>query len=120
MILSLQYAAGAKVEGFPDGESARDYEGCIVECAWDREAGVWNFLRTRTDKQMPNAYHVYEKVMQSIDDNITEEDLLAAIDEALREPIYANDLLQEQQRQEQLRKYEQPREKQLQDKQQNA
>jgi hypothetical protein len=33
------------------------------------------------------------QVMQSIDDNITEEDLLAEIDKALKAPVYANDLL---------------------------
>jgi len=36
-------------------------------------------MRVRSDKQTPNAYHVYEKVMQSIHDNITEEDLQAEI-----------------------------------------
>jgi mRNA-capping enzyme len=78
---------------FPEGESARAYEGCIVECAWDGEAGVWRFLRMRTDKQTPNAFHVYEKVMQSIDDNITEDDLLAEIGEALKSPVYEHDVL---------------------------
>ncbi len=78
---------GAKVI-FPEGEDARQYEGCIVECSWLGEEGVWNFLRTRGDKQTPNAYHVYEKVMQSIHDNITEEDLLAEVSAALREVPY--------------------------------
>lgn len=50
-----------------------------MECAWDGEAGEWRFMRTRTDKDTPNAYHVYEKVMHSIQDNITQDDLHAEI-----------------------------------------
>ena len=56
-------AAGARVQ-FPEGEEAKDFEGKIVECAWDGEKGVWTFMRIRSDKLTPNAYHVYEKVMQ--------------------------------------------------------
>jgi hypothetical protein len=48
---------------FPDGDDYREYEGCIVECAWDGEEGVWRFMRTRSDKLTPNAFHVYEKVI---------------------------------------------------------
>lgn len=64
---------------FGEGEDARQFEGLIVECAWEEQEGVWRFMRVRSDKQTPNAYHVYEKVMQSIHDNITEEDLQAEI-----------------------------------------
>lgn len=46
---------------------------------WDAEEGVWRFMRTCSDKNMPNAYHVYENVMQSIHDNIAQEDLHAEI-----------------------------------------
>ena len=62
-----------------------------MECTWDGETGTWIFLRERTDKNTPNAYHVYEKVMQSIDDNITEDDLLGAVDEAVKLPPYQRD-----------------------------
>ncbi|KAK9842283.1 hypothetical protein WJX81_004542 [Elliptochloris bilobata] len=79
---------------FPGDEDPRHLEGRIVECTWDAEAGAWVFLRERTDKNTPNAYHVYEKVMQSIDDNITEDDLLAAADKAVTLPPYERDMQQ--------------------------
>ena len=77
---------------FPEGETARQYEGCIVECSWVEEEGVWNFMRVRSDKQTPNAFHVYEKVMQSIHDNITEDDLLAEVEVALQQDAYKADM----------------------------
>ncbi|EIE27392.1 hypothetical protein COCSUDRAFT_34803 [Coccomyxa subellipsoidea C-169] len=67
-------AAGARVV-FDEGMDVTRLENCIVECSWDGEEGVWRYMRVRSDKDTPNAYHVYEKVMQSIHDNITEEDL---------------------------------------------
>ena len=76
---------------FPEGQDARAYEGCIVECNWLEEECVWEFARTRGDKPMPNAYHVYESVMRSIHDKITEEDLLAEAQAALQLPIYEHD-----------------------------
>ncbi len=60
---------------FDEGMDVTRLENCIVECSWDGEEGVWRYMRVRSDKDTPNAYHVYEKVMQSIHDNITEEDL---------------------------------------------
>ena len=77
---------------FPEGETARQYEGCIVECSWVEEEGVWSFMRVRGDKQTPNAFHVYEKVMQSIHDNITEDDLLAEVQVALQQEAYRPDV----------------------------
>ena len=79
---------------FAKDQDPRHLENRIVECTWDKGAGAWAFLRERTDKNTPNAYHVYEKVMQSIDDNITEADLLAAVDEAVKLPPYARDMQQ--------------------------
>ncbi|KAK9916374.1 hypothetical protein WJX75_001987 [Coccomyxa subellipsoidea] len=49
-------------------------------------------MRTRSDKNMPNAYYVYEKVMQSIHDNIAQEDLHAEIKVALKQLAYATDV----------------------------
>lgn len=66
--------AGARVE-FDEGMDVTRLENLIVECSWNGEEGFWKFLRVRGDKDTPNAYHVYEKVMRSINDNITEEDL---------------------------------------------
>ena len=76
---------------FPEGHDARAYEGCIVECNWLEEEAIWMFMRTRGDKPTPNAYHVYESVMRSINDKITEEDLLTEAQAALQLPIYEHD-----------------------------
>ena len=76
---------------FPEGEDVRRYENSIVECSWDGEEGVWRFMRVRTDKQRPNAKHVYEKVMSSIEDNIEEDDIIAEVAEAMKSSIYDKD-----------------------------
>lgn len=86
----LALCEGAKVE-FAEGEDVRKYENCIVECAFDSEEGVWRFMRARTDKQRPNAWHVYEKVMTSIQDNIEEDDIIAEVEEAMKSPVYEKD-----------------------------
>lgn len=78
--------AAVDVSAVPD---ARELSGKIVECAWDGARSCWLFLRVRTDKDEPNAVSTYEKVMQSIRDNITERDLLAAVDEAVKAAPYA-------------------------------
>lgn len=76
---------------FNEGGDARQYENCIVECSWDGEDGVWRFMRVRTDKQRPNARHVYEKVLSSIEDNIEEDDIIAEVAEAMKSSIYDKD-----------------------------
>lgn len=81
---------GARVE-FNEGEDARQYENRIVECSWNGEDGVWRFMRARTDKHHPNAKHVYDKVMASIEDNIEEDDIIAEVAEAMKEPVYDKD-----------------------------
>jgi len=50
-----------------------------VECSFDKEERVWKFLRERPDKKHPNGQSVYEKVVNSIRDNITQEELLEHI-----------------------------------------
>ncbi|KAK9828737.1 hypothetical protein WJX72_001811 [[Myrmecia] bisecta] len=87
----LQPLEGAVVS-FPEGEQLGAYDGKIIECVWNSEAGSWVYHRVRSDKDTPNAYHVYEKVMKSIEDNITNEMLLGHIDEAIRAPVYAKDV----------------------------
>ena len=79
---------------FPEDQDPRHLENRIVECTWDKDVGAWVFHRERTDKNTPNAYHVYEKVMQSIDDDITEADLLVAADKAVKLPPYERDMQQ--------------------------
>jgi mRNA-capping enzyme len=53
--------ADAKVV-FPDEETMLVNNKKIVECSWDEGAQQWIYMRTRIDKDSPNAYHVYEKV----------------------------------------------------------
>ena len=78
---------------FAEDEDVRKYENSIVECSWDGEEGVWRFMRARTDKQRPNAKHVYEKVMSSIEDNIEEDDIIAEVAKAMKSSIYEKDHL---------------------------
>ena len=42
-------------------------------------AQSWQFMRVRPDKDTPNFVTTYESVLRSIDDNITQKHLLAAI-----------------------------------------
>lgn len=35
-----------------------------------REQSCWEFMRERTDKNLPNAEHVFRSVVKSIEDNI--------------------------------------------------
>ncbi|KAB2098438.1 hypothetical protein ES319_A01G239200v1 [Gossypium barbadense] len=66
------------------------FSGKIIECSWDPDRQVWVYMRIRTDKSTPNDINTYRKVMQSINDNITEEILLNEINEIIRLPIYAD------------------------------
>ena len=76
--------AGGEVE--LGGRDPADLANKIVECAWNAETAKWTFMRVRPDKDAPNAYHVYEKVVRSIQDNITEDVLLAELDKAAAAP----------------------------------
>lgn len=66
---------------FPPGEDPTHYHLKVIECSWLPEARVWEFMRERRDKDTPNAYHVYESVARSIQDNIQEPQLLEYIKE---------------------------------------
>lgn len=66
-------------------------QGRIIECSFDGHSKTWIFMRERKDKETPNAYHVYEKVMRSIQDNITQELLLEHASEAVQKNQYSKD-----------------------------
>nr|KJB17015.1 hypothetical protein B456_002G260900 [Gossypium raimondii] len=66
------------------------FSGKIIECSWDPDRQGWVYMRIRTDKSTPNDINTYRKVMQSINDNITEEILLNEINEIIRLPMYAD------------------------------
>ncbi|CAI5459891.1 unnamed protein product [Closterium sp. Yama58-4] len=68
-------------------EEANELEGKIVECCWKKDEGEWEFMRVRTDKEHPNAWHTYLKVMESIRDNITEEVLLKEVQNIRSLPV---------------------------------
>ncbi|KAK4775931.1 hypothetical protein SAY87_023892 [Trapa incisa] len=75
---------------FEDGLDSSTYSGKIIECSWDSEEHVWRCMRTRVDKNTPNEFNTYLKVMRSIKDNITEEVLLGEINQIIRLPMYAD------------------------------
>lgn len=77
---------------FPEGEDPARYHMRIVEASYDAERARWVYMRERRDKPTPNAYHVYESVARSIQDNIQEEELLESVRAALCEPRYARDV----------------------------
>ncbi|KAI4211818.1 MAG: hypothetical protein LQ351_005459 [Letrouitia transgressa] len=52
----------------------------VVECYLD-QFGKWRFLRFRDDKKEPNHISTVKSVMESIQDRITEEDLIASAKE---------------------------------------
>lgn len=67
---------------FPGEETAAEHDGHIIECSWDAKQEAWTYMRERRDKQTPNAWHVYHKVLQSIKDNITPGHLVEIIKKA--------------------------------------
>ncbi|XP_004514944.1 uncharacterized protein [Cicer arietinum] len=75
---------------FKDDVDPSHYSGKIIECSWDFDKLEWIFMRIRTDKSSPNEFNTYRKVMRSIKDNITEEDLLNEINEIICLPMYAD------------------------------
>ncbi|GAX84577.1 hypothetical protein CEUSTIGMA_g11998.t1 [Chlamydomonas eustigma] len=62
---------------FPEDMKPMLLHDRIIECTWSNELNMWSFLRVREDKTEPNAAHVYAKVVDSIRDNIGEEELLS-------------------------------------------
>ncbi|KAL4800042.1 mRNA capping enzyme, catalytic domain-containing protein [Aspergillus venezuelensis] len=52
-------------------------DDAIVECSKD-ETGRWRFHRIRDDKADANHFSTVDKVLQSIEDRVTEEDLIKA------------------------------------------
>ncbi|KAI5065958.1 hypothetical protein GOP47_0018582 [Adiantum capillus-veneris] len=81
---------------FPGGEDPNTLSGKIIECSWLPNEKKWEYMRVRTDKDTPNAVRTYRKVMESIEDNITEEVLLSEIQEILHLPMYRERIQQEQ------------------------
>ncbi|KAJ3371580.1 Dcp1p-Dcp2p decapping enzyme complex alpha subunit [Allomyces arbusculus] len=51
--------------------------GKIIECNWDPELQRWQYMRFREDKNTGNHTDVYRKIMHSIQDGVTREELEA-------------------------------------------
>lgn len=78
---------------FPPGVSGDELIGHIIECVWDKDRNGWVYMRERKDKDKPNAYMVFEKVMRSIEDNISDEVLLEVVGKAAKAPAYQKEVL---------------------------
>ena len=63
----------------------------IIECRFEASDSAWVVMHVRTDKVEPNAWHVYEKVLRSIQDNIQEDFLLGQFAQAMTGTVYAED-----------------------------
>ncbi|KAK9454704.1 mRNA capping enzyme, catalytic domain-containing protein [Dipodascopsis uninucleata] len=50
----------------------------VVECVFDNKKNVWRYLRFRDDKLTPNHISVVEKIVVSVKDGVTKEELLEA------------------------------------------
>ena len=55
--------------------------GRIVECSKDQESGAWKLLRFRDDKLNGNHVSVVQKVLESIGDSVSLDDLEQVVDE---------------------------------------
>ncbi|KAL2612317.1 hypothetical protein R1flu_024009 [Riccia fluitans] len=98
----MRQLEGAHVT-FPEEQDVTLLVGKIIECSWNPEENQWEFMRIRKDKETPNAWHVYEKVMASIHDKITEEVLLEEIREICHLPMYAERIARTQYAQQRAR-----------------
>lgn len=56
----------------------------IVECVMHKEKNAWRFLRFRDDKPNPNHISIVEKIVESIRDGVTKQELLES-QEKIRE-----------------------------------
>jgi len=55
-------------------------ENAIVECRWDKKAGVsgrWRFMRFRRDKEKANYIDVAKNVQESIKDGVSKDELMS-------------------------------------------
>ncbi|KAL2643981.1 hypothetical protein R1flu_011568 [Riccia fluitans] len=85
---TLRQLQGTRVT-FPEDQDVSLLDGKIIECLWNPEKSQWEFKRLREGKVYPNAWHVYENIIASIHDKITEEVLIKEIREICLLPLYA-------------------------------
>jgi len=46
-----------------DGSDPASFSGKIIECSFDSEENAWMLMRVRTDKNTPNEFNTYRKVL---------------------------------------------------------
>ncbi|XRA98974.1 mRNA-capping enzyme [Pycnococcus provasolii] len=51
----------------------------VIECYYDTGVRAWAYMRSRTDKMRANHESVFRAVVRSIEDNLTEDELIAAL-----------------------------------------
>jgi len=59
-------------------QSSSPGEGQIIECRYDPSIPGWCMIKARRDKFNANAEHVVRKIISSINDNVTKEQLINA------------------------------------------
>jgi len=100
LTLMLQAAQGGQHKDYapfrPEEEDEEQWRaepplGKILECRYDpdwevtpAQKGSWRFLRFRDDKVSANAFHVVQKIIDSIGDNVKEDQLVKACDRIKR------------------------------------
>lgn len=53
-----------------------DLDGLIVECGFEAGSSCWGIRRVRSSKTVPNALRTGWSTLESLVENITEEDLV--------------------------------------------
>lgn len=55
-------------------EELKNLHDAIVECYLEDQK--WKFLKVRTDKDTANHYKVYQNILRSIEESVSEQELL--------------------------------------------
>ena len=63
----------------------------LMPLSFDGDLKTWVFIRERTDKNTPNDFTVYHKVVKSIEDNIDDAEIIERTAEASGRSIYDRD-----------------------------
>lgn len=68
-------------------KEVRQHDGKVIECSLDQRTRKWVFMRVRADKSHPNAAHTVAGVERSIQDNLTEKEVVEFVrQQAFRAP----------------------------------
>ena len=67
-----------------DDEAFREREDAEKSAGSSAKLGAWRYMRVRSDKDAPNFVTVYKHTLRSILDDITEDEIVAFVEETLR------------------------------------